>query len=164
MKFKLLHFISLIFLCAVFFGAAGQTFACLCPFQEGPPEKDVVKKAAEDATAVFSGEVVSIDSVMIEGTGVSHTLPDGKVELILPQYERWVTFRVGDVFKGDMHSGMKMRDMGTDCDFHFEAGKLYLVYADGKVLRSTICSRTALIDAKNTRKEIRILNKLKNDL
>jgi hypothetical protein len=55
-----------------------------------------------------------------------------------------------------------MRDRETDCDFHFEAGKSYLVYAYGKVLTTTICSRTALTDAKNTRKEIKVLNKVKD--
>ena len=163
MKFKVSHLISLIFICSVFLCVAGPASACLCAFQ-GPAEKDSVKKAAEDATAVFSGEVVSIDSVTIEGTGGNKTLPDGTIEAILPQYERWVTFKIIDVWKGDVVSGIKMRVMGTDCDFPFEDGKSYLVYAYGKVLMTTSCSRTALIDAKGTRKEMKILNKLKNDL
>ncbi len=161
MKVKLLHFISFIFICSIFLCAAQQTFACLCPFQEGPPEKESVKKAKTDATAVFMGEVISIDSIKVEGTGESKTLPDGSVEFILPQYERLVTFKVTEVWKGYMVSGMKMLDSGTNCDFVFETGKSYLVYAYGKVLKTTTCSRTALIDAKNTRKEIKILNKLK---
>lgn len=107
------------------------------------------------------GEVTAIDSIKVEGTGESKTLPDGSVEFILPQYERWVTFKVAEVWKGYMVSGMKMLDSGTNCDFVFEAGKSYLVYAYGKVLKTTMCSRTALSDAKNTRKEIKILKKLK---
>jgi hypothetical protein len=93
MKFKLLHLISLIFICGVFLCVAQQTSACLCPIQ-GPPEKDFVKKAKADATAVFLGEVISIDSVEVEGTDGNKTLPNGNIEFILPQYERRVTFKV----------------------------------------------------------------------
>jgi len=142
MKFKLLHFISLIFMCSVFLCAAGEASACLCPnFSDAVPLKEHVKNATAEATAVFMGEVISIDSIKVEGTGESRTLPDGTVESTLPQYERMVTFKVTDVWKGDAVSEIRMRDRQTDCDFHFEAGKSYLVYAHGKVLATTICSK-----------------------
>jgi hypothetical protein len=163
MKFKLLHFISVVFICAIFLGAAGQAAACLCPnFSDAVPLKEHVKAAKADATAVFTGQVISIDPVEIEGTGGSHTLPDGTVEFILPQYERLISFKITDVWKGDVVYRIKMRDLRSGCDFPFETGNSYLVYAYGKVLTTTICSRTALIGAKNTRKEIKILNKLKD--
>ena len=161
MNFKLSHLIAFVFVSSIFLCASQQASACTCPVP-GPLEKESVKSAKEEATAVFSGEVTSIDLVQLEGTGVNKTLPDGSTEFILPQYERWVTFKIIDVWKGDVVSGRKMRDRQTDCDFHFEAGKSYLVYAYGKVLTTNICSRTALIDAKNTRKEIKILNKLRD--
>lgn len=160
MKFKVAHLIFGIFIFAAFLLAAQSASACLCPVPE-PTEKESVKKAKADATAVFMGEVISIDPVVLEGTGVSHTLPDGSVEFIVPQYERWISFKIIDVWKGDVISGIKMRAIDSNCDFYFETGKSYLVYAYGKVLTTTICSRTAPVDAKNTRKEIKILNKLK---
>jgi hypothetical protein len=160
MKFKLLHFTSFIFVCAVFLGAAGQALACLCPVQ-GSLEKDSVRNAKADSVAVFTGEVISIGSIQIGETEPSRTLPDGTIEVPLPQYKRVTTFKITAVWKGDVGSEIRLLESGTGCDFPFEVGKLYLVYAYGKALTTNSCSRTALIDAKNTRKEIKILNKLR---
>ena len=165
MKIKLARLIPGFLIFAIFLLAAGQASACLCPIQ-GPPEKESVKKAKTDAAAVFTGQVISVDAVKVEGPDANNTFSNGGVVFVLPKYSRWVTLKVTRVWKGDVVSEIKMIAIGTDCDFPFEAGKTYLVYAasTGDTLAATSCSRTALIDAKNTRKEIKVLNKLKEDL
>jgi hypothetical protein len=138
MKFRL---VSLVFLCAIFLCAADHTFACLCPYR-ALPLKDAVKEAHKNAVAVFTAEIVSVGDY-VEG-------------------KREVTFRVVKNWKGAPATEIKMMLGGMGCDYFFEVGKSYLIYAkdESGTLTVNICSRTALFDGRKLRKEIKALEGL----
>ena len=164
MKFKLTNLIAFVFVGAIFFCAATQTFACMCPYIDKSFSKDGVKQAQARATVVFTAEVVSIDFVKTKDS-ILTSLPLGGFLVTLPEGKYEVTFRVSKVWKGSETTQIKMVTNTSMCDFNFEKGKTYLVYASGEVnaLSATICSRTAVVEGKNLQKEIKALNKLKNE-
>ena len=99
--------------------------------------------AVSAADAVFVGTAVR--SAVTSGTPLSDD-EDG-AEIVLPT--RIVGFQVWSAWKGTMDSQTEVRTgmTGADCGFPFEEGATYLVFAraDGEVLTTSICSRTAVV-------------------
>ena len=92
-------------------------------------------QAFGEADAVFSGQVISINTQDFGDRGWSNRL---------------VRFLVKESFRGvntpelEVTTGMG----GGDCGFGFQIGKEYLVYAypgEGKKLATGICTRTSLL-------------------
>lgn len=112
-----------------------QVSACDCA--EPPPPVDAMK----EAKAVFIGQVLS-------GTVVNKE--KGKF-----------TFRVIESFKGASKRKITVfspLDSSAHCGYHFVIGINYLVYAYGKKLIVTNCSRTAVNNnSDKIIKEIKIL-------
>lgn len=114
---------------------AGEAFGCVCVLDPDPtPAKIRAARldAFEKATAVFSGEVVSLDRLTVR-------------------------FRADKIWKGGeageivMLTGTRENSDGTvtssSCDYGFKKGERYLVYAYGPrgELKTHSCSRTALL-------------------
>jgi hypothetical protein len=115
--------------------SAGKAFGCVCVLDPNPtPEKIRADrlKAFENASAVFTGEVVSLDLITVK-------------------------FKVNKIWKGEASPEISMltgaRDNGdgtftvTSCDYSFTKDQRYLVYAYGPPgeMKTHQCSRTALI-------------------
>jgi len=109
----------------------GGAQACSCTGVL-PPNQSMV-----GASAVFTGKVIKLTK-----TGTTEAIPD-----FYTGYE--VTMELGSVIKG---KGLKSKGTLTirtgmgfgDCGYDFEAGKEYLVYANGTYpdLKTDICTRT----------------------
>ena len=106
--------------------------ACECqPPAERVSHRQLVAKEFKAADAVFSGEVIELDRLTVK-------------------------FKVERKWKGELDAGVTMLtgaeragDKGysfNGCDYDFEAGKKYLVYAFGPPdkLKTHECSRTRL--------------------
>jgi hypothetical protein len=103
-------------------------FACLCRGVEQPP-----CFAFQEATAVFAGKVVDITDAPIQEGELLHSLV--------------VQFSVEQSFKGISTPQVRVATIaGTDCDFGFQKGEEYFVYAyrDSKHnrLATGVCTRT----------------------
>jgi hypothetical protein len=104
---------------------AVPAFACSCAPSPPPAQ------AAEEADAVFAGEVVDIQRA--------------------GEFEVEVVLAVSDVWKGGISERQVIRtgSDGAMCGFSFQGGEAYLVYAskgdDG--FRTSSCSRTAPLSA-----------------
>jgi len=120
--------------------SAARAFACVCVLDPHPtPEKIRTDrlKAFENASAVFTGEVVSLDTLTVK-------------------------FKVNKIWKGEaspeitMLTGTRNNSDGTftsnSCDYSFTQGQQYLVYAYGSPgeMKTHKCSRTALIKFAET--------------
>ena len=120
--------------------SASEAFGCVCEIDPHPtPEKIRADRlsAFEKATVVFSGEVVAMDTLTVK-------------------------FKVDKIWKGDeaeeitMLTGTKDNGDGTitssTCDYGFENGKQYLIYAYGPMaeLKTHKCSRTMLLKDAET--------------
>lgn len=137
-KVFLLVFLSLI---------TSNGYCCECS------EKPSIEKNWELADQIFIGKVVKIDSTLYNVYGLkiySFTInikQSFKEEVYPNQYYRTILYE----------------DTGA-CDFIFDVGQEYLVYAKGndKVLHCSLCSRTDLL--KNISKdEIYKLNQLQKE-
>ena len=83
------------------------------------------REALVDARAVFVGQVVARD--------------------LIAEYRYRTTFELDRVYKGDRAQRIEVYDTGWNCDYSFEDGESYLVYAYGELddrLYTSICSRT----------------------
>lgn len=104
-------------------------YACSCAMSESPD------KELDRSTAVFAGKVTDIQ------------LRDGFV--ISTDDPVTVTFEVSEVWKGSVQKVQTIRTVRseTSCGYEFEAGKEYLVYANGSAanLEVFLCSRTRLL-------------------
>jgi hypothetical protein len=120
--------------------SASEAFGCVCELEPNTtPEKIGAARlsAFEKATVVFSGEVVAKDLITVK-------------------------FKVDKIWKGEeskeitMLTGTKDNGDGTitpsTCDYWFEKGKQYLIYAYGPVaeLKTHKCSRTMLLKDAET--------------
>jgi len=129
--------------------SAGKAFGCVCVLDPNPtPEKIIADrlKAFENASAVFTGEVVSLDVLSVK-------------------------FKVNKIWKGEaspeitMLTGTRNNGDGTftsnSCDYSFTQGQQYLVYAYGSPgeMKTHQCSRTALI--KYAEKEMQGLDEIR---
>jgi hypothetical protein len=104
----------------LFFGCfVSEVFACRCVSDSNEIKTDVekvlFKKNVDKAQAIFSGEVIEIDSHRVK-------------------------FKVEKVWKGDVGKEFVMStgtlklegndEMRSSCDYEFEKGKSYLVFAE----------------------------------
>ncbi|WP_309608551.1 hypothetical protein [Flavobacterium sp.] len=126
---KLLLFIVIIF-------SVSKSYSCSCT------AKPSVKMNWESANEIFNGKIVSVDSLLYGNNGAkiySYTVKILK------------SFKIG-FYKNREFRTILTQD-GSSCDFMFEIGKEYLIYAkeDNQTLSSSICSRTSLF--KNVEKE-----------
>jgi hypothetical protein len=132
--------------------SAGDAFACVCSLDPNPtPEKIKADrlKAFDNASAVFTGEVVFRDMLTVK-------------------------FKVNKIWKGEasdeiaMLTGTKENGDGTftssSCDYNFSKGQKYLVYAYGLPgeMKTHACSRTASI--KYAEKEMQGLDEIRPHL
>lgn len=135
---------ALIGFCFFTFGAA-ESFACSCLLDEETPVEIQIKKARDEAAAVFSGEVVEI---MRE--------PD--------TFSIKVKLKVKKSWKSKLSDEIMITTGINDglCGYDFEIGKKYLIYAYGKKgnLRTDICRRTALLSKT---KDVSVLEKIKKE-
>ena len=128
--------------------SANEALGCICVLEPNlTPEKDTANRlvAFEKATAIFTGEVVSLDLLTVK-------------------------FKVDKIWKGEEAKEVTMltgtRDNGdgtftsSSCDYHFEKGAKYLIYAYGPVgkLQTHFCSRTMLLESAE--KEMRGLDQI----
>ena len=147
---------------------AGSAFGCVCV-----PNKGDIKKELREAGAVFSGKFVgteyrkSGDSQVVTSS-VETAGEESQAEILV------LKFQVENWWKG---KGTKEVVLVTDrtksadgsetissCDFQFEIGKRYLVYAfsDEKQLKTNVCTRTKEIGKAG--KDLKILGKGRKQL
>lgn len=134
---KILLFLFLIF-------TIQEGYSCSCA------PRPSVKYNWKNANEVFTGKIIKIDSSLY-GTNGSKIYS--------------YTVRILESFKEDFHKGRELRTFisqdEASCDFMFQAGKEYLIYAkrESHSLVTSICSRTSLL--KNIESaEIEALKKL----
>ena len=132
--------------------SSGEALGCVCSLDPNPtPEKTKANRlqAFENATAVFSGEVVFLDAITVK-------------------------FKVNKIWKGQaadeitMLTGTKDNGNGSftfsSCDYRFTKGQKYLVYAYGSPaeMKTDACSRTSPI--KYSEKEMQRLDEIRSPL
>jgi hypothetical protein len=132
--------------------SAGKAFGCVCVLDPNPtPEKIRADrlKAFENASAVFTGEVVSLDLVTVK-------------------------FKVNKIWKGEAAPEISMltgaRDNGdgtftvNSCEYSFTEGQQYLVYGYGSPgeMKTHQCSRTTL--TKYAEKEMQGLDEIRSPI
>jgi hypothetical protein len=157
------YFISL-FLLALFFVGGGSTtlLACVC---DG---SDSVEAAFNKADSVFSGVFVSAEyrkgivnqfqEMQAEAYGmkIDYQVLVLKFQVI----HRWKGASAREVIlvTSQTRAADGMESI-SDCDYVFEKGRKYLIYAYGKPdeLATSACSRTA--ELKRARKDLRVLGK-----
>ena len=125
-------------------------FACICPTigQTSEEIKDTRLKDFKSAAAVFSGEVIELE-------------------------QNKVKFKVEKIWKGDSVDEITMviqlgkyngKSVSTSCDYYFEMGKKYLIYAyqDNGELSTYACSRTTpLSQVERAEQEMKGLDEIK---
>lgn len=129
------------------FFLSDAAFGCCVDLPDQTPESIRIERqsAFDEATAVFTGEVIKLD--------------DFKAE-----------FRIDKIWKGDfarhiiMLTGTKHNGDGTrtssSCDYSYESGKKYLIFAYGKSdeLQTGCCSRSRTM--ANAAEEIKGLEEI----
>lgn len=122
--------LCLICIVAIVF-AAGSASACVCA--------DLGSLADEyhRSSAVFIGRIVSLEitAKVIEGVRVENMIATFDVE------RRW---------KGPTMRRLRVQTCGTQtmvctCGFDFQLGQRYVVFADGKPLKTSSCNRNAIL-------------------
>ena len=128
--------------------SSDAAFGCVCMLPENPTPESIRIARQKDfgkATVVFSGEVIKLDNFKAE-------------------------FKTDKIWKGDsvnyitMLTGTKVNEDGTytssSCDYSFELGRKYLIYAYGKLdeLKTHSCSRSSFL--KDAIEEIEGLEKI----
>ncbi len=137
--------------------SATKVFACGCPSSSSESVSDKVKYAIKQSTMIFAGKVVGFEyrkgipnQYMESRKKDSGKNIEYETLIVKFQVERWwkgeattEVFLVTDKTKNSDGTGS-----GSSCDYHFEEGESYLVYAYGKEneLRTNSCSRTQLLN------------------
>lgn len=106
--------------------------ACSCILPSPAPD------ALNDATAVFSGSVESINERRFFASTAEESVE--------------VRFVVDRVWKGNISNKVTVLTAhgSASCGYEFEVGKQYLVYTHGEdELKVSLCSRTALLSDAN---------------
>ena len=139
---KILVVASVLFL--LFLSSAENSFACSCVSEDKRSSLNQrVREAYKNSTAVFSAKILII----------TEQPEAGNVKVKIRLVKSWK----GKIFKTlTITTGLG----GGDCGYHFEAGKVYLIYAyqdENNKLNTNICTRTTGIVSN---KEVTILNKL----
>jgi len=128
--------------------SSNTVFSCVCFFVSNPTPESIRIERQKDfnrARLIFSGEVIKLDEFKAE-------------------------FKIDKIWKGDsvnyvtMLTGTKVNEDGTytssSCDYSFELGRKYLIYAYGKLdeLKTHSCSRSSFL--KDAIEEIEGLEKI----
>ena len=89
-------------------------YACSCAMPQGT-QKERAERALSSSEAVFSGRVTAIEKEAATRTTTA-------------------TLRVSEVWKGPERATLEVSTASYEaaCGYHFEEGKEYLVYANGK--------------------------------
>jgi hypothetical protein len=132
--------------------SASRADACSC----GPV---LPCEAYARAQVVFVGLVTKTGRVSSKGlmpsTAMSTTLTDGATS---------AHFKIEETLLGTKDVEIDVFGEGTTCDYYFEQGKRYLVYAyrssDGTTLHTNICAGTAPVH--ESRKHLSYLHEVKN--
>jgi hypothetical protein len=140
---------KILLLTGLFLFMEGITSACVCIEFPNPTPEQVRKRLIEEAdwaNVIFSGEVLSVDTLKVK-------------------------FKVDRVWRGEykneitMSTGAKRAKEGnvsfSSCDYEFKAGEKYIVYAKmiGDDLQTSKCTGTGLL--KNAESRIDFLDELK---
>ena len=125
---KLTRLAAQVVLALMVLGTSETAFACVCRGVQQPP-----CVAFDDATAVFSGTVTGIVEAPFQEGDILHSL--------------LISFSIEHFYKGSSTPQITVATVtGTDCDFGFEKGEKYFVYAyrDSKRNRlvTGVCTRT----------------------
>ena len=141
-----------------------DTFACGCAARS----KDITKEVAQDfsrASKVFSGKVMEAKWVPITGKNVSGKRIKAEVLILRFAVDRWwkgktrdeVVWRTSAIRYPDSNLGLG----GSNCEYGFDLGKKYLVYANGLPgkLSADVCNGTTRIE--NAGPDIKELQRLK---
>jgi len=145
---KKIHFFMPLLLSMIFF--TGEAFGCRCILPDQPVSDDTltanVISEYNKALAVFSGKVVEIDVYRVKF----------EVEKVWRgKFEKEPTMSTGTINLGN---GTSMR---SSCDYNFEKGESYLVFAGGAStdeMKATKCGFTQPL--KNSEHVIKKLNYL----
>jgi hypothetical protein len=142
---NLSRFILYVFVSILIVTLSKPSYACVCRGVQQPP-----CFAFQEATAVFAGEVVDISEVPFQQGETFHCL--------------LIQFSVEESFKGISTPQVRVATItGTDCDFGFQKGKEYFVYAyqdpRHNRLATGVCTRTKeLIDAQEDMNHVKGTN------
>jgi hypothetical protein len=135
MKVRVSHYPAAALAIMTLLFLSSSVSACLCP-RVSPCE------AYADSGAVFVGLVTTTKIETVKGrfppNAISTTTTGGQGPV--------ASFRVEEAFLGVKTKVVEVSGGGTNCDYYFEEGKRYLVYAsrspDGHVLYTNACSGT----------------------
>lgn len=137
---------TIVFIVLILF-ASNKSYSCSCS------EKPSVKYSFSETDQIFIGKIIKIDSLNYDYNGQ-------KIGLY--------TVEILENFKDNLYklTKRKFRTIASttngSCDYHFELGKTYLIYANSSndLLSCSICSRTELLDRiKNSElEELKELN------
>jgi hypothetical protein len=121
-----------------------KSYCCSCA---GVP---AITKNWENANEIFTGEIIKVDTLLYGNNG-------GKIYSY--------TCRILKSYKSEIYPGRELRTIlsqsSASCDFMFQVGKTYLVYAkaESKTLACSICSRTNILENVE-KEELQTLEKL----
>ncbi len=140
-----------------------DAFACGCPARS----KDITKEVAEEfnkSSLVFSGKVVEAKWIPITEENASGSRIKAEVLTLKFAVDNWwkgktknqVIWRTSSIRYPDLNEGRT----GSNCEFSFDLGRKYLVYAanlNGN-LTADVCGGTTRIE--NAESDIKELQKL----
>jgi hypothetical protein len=145
-----------------FFASATSVLGCVCVPTEG------VKKELQGAAAVFSGKFIGIEYRKGAGSDVITSQPstgekksENEIVVLKFQVENWwkgKSTRQVLVFT-DRTRNSDGSETISDCDFPFQVGKRYLVYAfsEENHLKTNLCTRTKLLE--KAQEDLKLLGK-----
>lgn len=153
MRKYLTLFLFLVFCCAV---NMTSVLGCVCVPVEG------VKKELKEAAAVFSGKFIGIEyrksgaaaaaanEVITSRQDTGGKKNESEIVVLKFQVENWwkgKSTREVILFT-DRTKNSDGSETISDCDFPFEVGKRYLVYAfsDESQLKTNVCTRTKALE------------------
>ncbi|MDQ3634295.1 MAG: hypothetical protein M3405_07260 [Acidobacteriota bacterium] len=138
----------LFFICL--FVSATEVFACVCPISPDVTLEDLVKYSVKNSSAVFTGKVIGFE--------YRKGIPNEFMESKKVEYKtKIVKFQVEQWWKGELTQEIflvtdeTINADGTastsSCNYNFNEGESYLVYAYGKEkeLRVSPCARTQIL-------------------
>jgi hypothetical protein len=100
-----------------------------------------LKEERQWAVHVFSGTVLKV-------APASNAMKTGKVD------DRVATFAVSRVWQGPVSRSLQVHWSSDMCDFVFEKGKEYVVFAGGNPPKSSICGFTMSVERAETKRTL----------
>jgi hypothetical protein len=136
---------SLLFIIGLLGFAQIEAHACSCirPF-ENPTLKQEVTWFQKNAKAIFTGKVTEVTQIPQSRIGVK------------------IKIRVERYWKSPVPVEIIITNEGTSCDYFFEVGKSYLIYAsyaNGSKINTNLCSGNK--ELQNAAGDIKLLGKSK---